>query len=234
MIHLGQTQLVTQRAWLKPVGRALLAIIIGIYGQMVIAIPLWYAFGTPEEPVLAVELVVKVAVLAAECVVLLLLAMDKESIRKYVNLRSPRRILLLGLAAAVPLVAANRISHGWDIRLIHGDFAFYLRLTGSYPGAGLFFALQLSYYFFEAYVLVYAYAKLAEGLRFWRPMPRWVVILIGALFLFITWSLAHGFVLSSPIYFAIGFYLPFIFAALYDLTDSQVAPLIAWFLFLFV
>jgi hypothetical protein len=234
MINSQQIQLTTRRVWLKPIGRSILAIVMGIYGQMVLAFPIWYALGSPEQLDLAEELGIKIATLVMECSVLFLIAVDKESVKKYINLRSPRRILLTGLVAAIPLVIANRALHGWIIRAINGEFTYYVRLTGSSWGAALFIFLQLAYYFFEAFVLVYAYAKLAEGLRAWRPMPRWVVILIGGLYLFVTWSLVHGFVVTNLLAFGIGLYLPFIFAALYEFTQSQITPAIPWFLFLFL
>lgn len=217
---------------LKPIGRAILAIFMGIYGQMIIAIPIWYALGSPEQLSIAAESVIKIATLVMECSVLLLIAMDREPLAKYINLHSPRRILLFGLLAAIPLVAANRVMQGWIIRFVHGEFAYYSRLTGSSLGATLFLLLQTAYYFFEAFVLVYAYAKLAEGLRLWRPLPRWTVVSIGGLFLFLTWSLAHGFVITSIMSFGIGLYLPFAFAALFEFTDSQISPAITWLLFL--
>lgn len=234
MINLQQIRPTTQRAWLKPIGRAFLAMIMGIYGQMILAYPIWYALGSPEQLSIAGELGIKLATLAMECSVLLLIAIDKESVKKFINLRSPRRILLAGLVVAIPLVAANRVTHGWNIRVFHGEFAYYSRLTDSVLGASLFLILQLAYYFFEAFVLVYAYAKLAEGLRAWRPMPRWVVILAGGIFLFATWSLAHGFVVTNLLAFGIGLYLPFAFAGLYEYTESQITPTITWLLFLFV
>jgi hypothetical protein len=232
MINSQQIQRTTRRAWLKPIGRSILAIVMGIYGQMILALPIWYALGSPEQLGLGGELGIKIATLVMECSVLILIAVDKEPVKKYINLRSPRRILLAGLVAAIPLVVANRVLHGWIIRAVHGEFAYYTRLTGSGWGASLFMILQLAYYFFEAFVLVYAYAKLAEGLRAWRPMPRWAVILIGGLYLFVTWSLAHGFVVTNLLAFGIGFYLPSAFVVLYEYTESQIAPLIAWLLFL--
>ncbi|MEJ2264734.1 MAG: hypothetical protein P8X95_14920 [Anaerolineales bacterium] len=225
-------QLTPGHPQLKPIGRAILAIFIGIYGQMIIAMPIWYALGSPNQLGVAAEFGIKVATLAMECSVLLLIAIDKEPLVKYINLNSPGRILLFGLLAAIPLVAANRMMQGWIIRFVHGEFAYYSRLTGSSLGATLFLLLQTAYYFFEAFVLVYAYAKLAEGLRLWRPLPRWTVVSIGGLFLFLTWSLAHGFVITSIISFGIGIYLPFAFAALFEFTDSQVSPAITWLLFL--
>jgi hypothetical protein len=234
MINSQQVQFTTRRAWLRPFGRSILAIVMGIYGQMILALTIWYALGSPEQLDLAEELGIKFATLVMECSVLFLIAIDKESVVKYINLRSPRRILLTGLVAAIPLVVANRVLHGWIIRAIHGEFAYYTRLTGSGWGASLFLILQLAYYFFEAFVLVYAYAKLAEGLRAWRPLPRWVVTLIGGLYLFVTWSLVHGFVVTNLLAFGIGLYLPFIFATLYEYTESQITPVITWLLFLFV
>jgi hypothetical protein len=232
MINSQHIQLKTRRAWLKPIGRSILAIVLGIYGQMILALPIWYALGSPEQLDLIEELGIKIATLVMECSVLVLIAVDKEPLKKYINLCSPRRILLSGLVAAIPLVSANRALHGWDIRLIHGEFAYYTRLTGSDWGASLFLVLQIAYYFFEAFVLVYAYVKLAEGLRAWRPLPRWVVLLTGGFYLFVTWSLAHGFVVTNLLAFGIGIYLPFAFTVLYEYTESQIAPLITWLLFL--
>jgi hypothetical protein len=217
---------------LKPIGRAILAILMGIYGQMIIAIPIWYALGSPEQLGVAAELGIKVATLGMECSVLLLIALDREPLAKYINLHSPRQILFFGLLAAIPLMAANRVMQGWIFRFVHGEFAYYSRLTGSSLGAALFLFLQTAYYFFEAFVLVYAYAKLAEGLRLWRSLPRWTVVSIGGLFLFLTWSLAHGFVITNIMSFGIGLYLPFAFAALFEFTGSQVSAAIAWLLFL--
>jgi len=234
MIDAQQIQPATRRLWLKPIGRAFLAILLGIYGQLALAYPIWYALGSPDQLGLAGELGIKIATIMMECSVLFLIAIDKESLRKYIHLRSPSRILLMGLLAAVPLVAANRIMQGWIIRLVHGEFAYYTRLTGSGWGAVLFLVLQFAYYFFEVFVLVYAYAKLAEGLRAWRPLPCWLVISMGGFFLFVTWSLAHGFVVTDLMGLGIGLYLPFIFALLYELTDSQITPMITWFLFLFI
>jgi len=222
----------SQRPQLKPFGRAILAVIMGIYGQMILAIPIWYALGSPEQLGAAAEFGIKVATLVMECSVLLLIAIDKESLTKYINLHSPGRILLFGLLAAIPLVAANRVMQGWIIRFVHGEFAYYSRLTGSSLGASLFLLLQIAYYFLEVFVLVYAYAKLAEGLRLYRSLPRWSIVATGGLFLFVTWSLAHGFVITNLMSFGIGLYLPFAFAALYDFTDSQITPAITWLLFL--
>jgi hypothetical protein len=230
----GQIQQSVQRQWLRPIGRAVLMILIGIYGQMILAIPIWYALGAPEQLSVAAELGIKVITLLVECSVLLLIALDKESLSRYINVQSPRRILLFGLLGAVPLIAANRLMQGWIIRAFHGEFAYYFRLTGSNLGAVLFLLLQLAYYFFEVFVLIYAYAKLAEGLRAWRTIPRWAVILTGGFFLFVTWSLAHGFVLTDPLALSIGIYLPLIFVVSFEFTGSLVAPLITWLLFLMV
>lgn len=234
MIDAQEIQPVTRRVWLKPLGRAFLAILLGIYGQMALAYPIWYALGSPEQLSIVEELAIKIATIVMECSVLFLIMIDKESLQKYINLRSPGRILLSGLLAAVPLVAANRLMQGWNIRLVHGEFAYYSRLTGSGWGAALFLLLQLAYYFFEVFVLVYAYAKITEGLRAWRSLPCWKVTLIGGFYLFVTWSLAHGFVVTDLMGLGIGLYLPFIFAFLFEFTNSQIAPMIAWFLFLFV
>lgn len=230
-MHTQSTQ-VARHSWLKPIGRSMLAILMGIYGQIIIAVPIWYALGSPEQLSAVAELGLKVVTLVMECSVFVLIALDKEPLDKYINLRSWRRILLLGLSGAIPLVAANRVMQGWIIRFIHGEFAYYSRLTGSSLGAMLFLLLQTAYYFFEVFVLVYAYAKLAEGLRAWRPLPRWTVVVIGGLFLFATWSLAHGFVVSNLMALGIGLYLPFAFAVLYEYTESQITPAITWLIFL--
>ena len=219
----GQIQQSVQRPWLRPIGRAVLAIMVGIYGQMILAFPLWYALGSPEQLSAAQELSIKLVTLLMECGVLLLIALDKEPLSRYINLKSPRRILLFGLLGAVPLIAANRLMQGWIIRAFHGEFTYYYRLTGTDLGATLFLLLQLAYYFFEVFVLVYAYAKLAEGLRAWRSIPRLVVIICGGLFLFVTWSLAHGFVLTDLLALGIGVYLPLIFALSFELTGSKLS-----------
>ncbi len=234
MIGAQEIQSSRKRSWLKPIGRAFLAILFGIYGQIVLAYPIWYALGSSEQLSVAGELGIKIATIVMECSVLILIAIDKERLRKYIHLRSPARVLLIGTLASIPLVAVNRVMQGWNIRLVHGEFAYYSRLTGSGYGAALFLSLQLAYYFFEVFVLVYAYAKLTEGLRKWRPLPRWLLIIVGGFFLFVTWSLAHGFVVTSLMGLGIGLYLPFIFAWAYELTESQIAPMIIWFLFLFV
>ena len=230
MIDAQEIQSSPRRPWLKPIGRAFLAILLGIYGQMAVAFPIWYALGSPEHPGVAGEFGVKIATIMMECSVLILIALDKERLRKYLHLRSPGRALLMGTLAALPLVSANRIMRGWSIRLVHGEFAYYNQLTDSWWGAVPFLLLQLVYYFFEVFVLVYAYAKLAEGLRAWRPLPRWLVIIMGGFFLFVTWSLAHGFVITDLMGLCIGLYLPFVFGLLYELTDSLITPMIAWFL----
>jgi hypothetical protein len=227
-----QNQQTSSRPWLKPIGRAFLAIFIGIYGQLALAFPIWYALGSPDQLSALAELGIKVATIVMECSVLLFIALDKEPLGKYVNLNSPRKILTTGVLSAIPLLAANRVMQGWIIRFVHGEFAYYQRLAGSGLGATLFLLLQIAYYFFEVFVLVYAYAKLAEGLRSWRPLPHWVLVTIGGFFLFVTWSLAHGFVVTNLLAFGIGLYLPFAFAALYEYTGSQITPAITWLLFL--
>jgi hypothetical protein len=58
------------------------------------------------------------------------------------------------------------------------------------------------------------------------------VVAIGWFFLFTTWSLVHGFVVTDLLTFGIGLYLPFIFAALYEYTENQLTPAITWLLFL--
>ena len=234
MIDTLKNQSVTQRAWVKPIVRACLAIFIGIYSQMILAIPIWSALGSPEQLSFAAELGIKIGLILVECSVLIFIVLDKEPLNKYINLRSPGRIMILGLLASIPLLVANRIMHGWIIRLYHGEFTYYRQLSGSNLGGALFLLLQIAYYFFEVFVLVYAYAKLSEGLRLWRPLPRWSVVGIGGAFLFVTWSLAHGFVVTDLLSFGISLYLPLIFATLYEFTESQIAPMIAWFLFLFV
>jgi hypothetical protein len=222
----------TRRRWLKPIGQAFLAILVGIYGQLVLALLIWYTLDKPDHLSALAELDIKVATIVIECSVLLFIALDKEPLRKYVNLNTPRKILILGISGAIPLIAANRVMQGWVIRFVHGEFAFYQKLTGSGLGAMLFLLLQTGYYFFEVFVLVYAYAKLADGLRAWRPLPRLAVVAIGWCFLFVTWSLAHGFVITNLLAFGIGLYLPLAFAALYEYTESLIAPAITWLLFL--
>jgi hypothetical protein len=225
-------QQTSPRPWLKPIGRAFLAILIGIYGQLALALLVWHILGSPDQLSAMAELGIKVATIVMECSVLLFIALDKEPLGKYINLNSPRKILAAGVLSAIPLVAANRVMQGWIIRFVHGEFAYYQKLTGSGLSATLFLLLQSAYYFFEVFVLVYAYAKLAEGLRTWRPLPHWVLITIGGFFLFVTWSLAHGFVITDLLAFGIGLYLPFAFAALYEYTESQITPAITWLLFL--
>ena len=229
-----QSQRSLQHPWLKPIGRAVLAIMMGVYGQMIIAISVWYVLGSPEQFSLAFEFGIKIALLVMECSVFILLVVDKEPLKKYINLLSPRRIIISGFLASIPLVIANRVMYGWIIRIFHGEFVYYRQLSGSNLAGVLFLLLQVGYYFFEVFVLVYAYAKLAEGLRTWRSLPRWGVVVIGGIFLFATWSLAHGFVVTSLMKFSIGLYLPFAFVLLYELAGSQLAPAITWFLFVFV
>jgi hypothetical protein len=228
----GQT---AYRPWSKPVWRALQAMLIGVYGQLAIALLVWLIIDSPDQIGALGELGIKFALVLVEAGVLLLLLLDKEPLRKYVHVRSWRNSLLLGLVCAGPLIAANRVTHGWIIRFIHGEFDFYRQLTGSNTSGAAFLLLQIVYYLFEIFVLVYAYAKLAEGVRLWnrsRPLHRWVVVVIGGAFLFVTWSLAHGFVLADMLSFGIGLYLPFVFAFLYETTDSMLAPAITWLLFL--
>jgi hypothetical protein len=220
------------RPWLKPMSRSVLAIILGIYGQLLIALVVWVLLGKPVQLSFQAELAVKIALVLLESSVLVLIFMDKEPLSHYINLQQPTRILLSGLVAGIPLVLANRLMQGWSIRYVHGELAYYSQLTGSTLGGLGFLLLQTVYYFMEVFVLVYAYAKLAEGLRVWKQLPEKMIVIIGGLFLFITWSLPHGFVLTSLLSFSIGIYLPFAFAALYEYTDSQVAPLIAWIMFL--
>jgi hypothetical protein len=227
-----QIQQTTGRPWVKPIGRAFLAIFIGIYGQLALALLIWYMSGSTDQLSAPAELGIKVATIAMECSVLLFIALDKEPLRKYINLNLPRRILTAGVLSAIPLVAANRVMQGWIIRFVHGEFAYYQRLTGSDFGAMIFLLLQIVYYFLEVFVLVYAYAKLADGLRAWRPLPRWTVIATGWFFLFATWSLAHGFVVTDLLAFGIGLYLPLAFAGLFEYTESQITPAITWLLFL--
>jgi hypothetical protein len=227
-----QIQQTRGRPWLKPIGRAFLAIFIGIYGQLALALLIWYILGSTYQLSALAELGIKVATIVIECSVLLFIALDKEPLRKYINLNLPRRIFTAGALCAIPLLAANRVMQGWIVRFIHGEFAYFQRLTGSDLGAIIFLFLQIAYYFLEVFVLVYAYAKLADGLRTWRPLPRWAVVAIGWFFLFTTWSLAHGFVVTDLLAFGIGLYLPLVFAALYEYTKSQLAPAITWLLFL--
>jgi hypothetical protein len=230
VVHLSKIDL--GRPWLKPIGRALLAIVLGIFGQLIPAFGIWAAIGRPDQFTPIEELIIKMCLIAVECSVLVLIALDKEPLGKYINLRKPGQILMLGTLGAIPLVIANRVTHGWIIRFVHGEFAYYNRLTGSNWGAGLFMLLACVYYFLEIFVLVYAYVKLAEGLNAWRILPRWVVILAGWGFLFLAWSLLHGFVFSGSLAFGIGLYLPLIFVLLYEYTGSLVAPAITWYLFL--
>jgi hypothetical protein len=199
---------------------------------LALALLIWYVLGAPDQLSALAELGVKVASLVMECSVFLFIVLEKEPLRKYINLNSPRKILLLGLSGSIPLIAANRLMQGWIIRFVHGEFAYYQNLTGSGLGATLFLLLQVLYYFLEVFVLVYAYAKLTEGLLNWRPLSRWAVVTIGGFFLFLTWSLVHGFVVTSPLAFGVGLYLPFAFAALYEHTKSVITPAITWLLFL--
>jgi hypothetical protein len=227
-----QIRKTTGRPWVKPIGRAFLAILIGIYGQLALALLIWYMLGSTDQLSALAELGIKVATIAIECSVLLFIALDKEPLKKYINLNLPRRIFTAGVLCAIPLVAANRVMQGWIIRFVHGEFAYYQRLTSSDFWAIIFLFLQIAYYFLEVFILVYAYAKLADGLRAWRPLPHWTVITIGWFFLFTTWSLAHGFVVTDVLTFGIGLYLPLVFAALYEYTKSQLTPAITWLLFL--
>jgi hypothetical protein len=222
----------THRPWLRPIGRALLAILIGVYGQLAVALLVWLFTEPPDQVGALGEIGIKVALIFVEASVLLLLTLDKEPLSKYVNLCSWQKSLLLGLLGAIPLIVANRVLYGWIIRFVHGELDFYSKLTGSILGGALFLLLQCVYYLLEIFILVYAYAKLAEGLRLWRPLPRWAVIFIGWLFLFVTWGLAHGFILSDTLSFGIGLYLPLAFVVLYEMTDSALAPSITWLLFL--
>jgi hypothetical protein len=227
-----QVQQIAQRPWLKPMGRAFLAILIGVYGQLAIAILVWLISDSPDKIGALGEFGIKAALTLVECSVLLFLVLDKESLRKYFNLGSWQKSLLLGTLGAVPLLVANRVLYGWIIRFIHGEFDFYSKLTGSNLGGVSFLLLQCVYYILEIFILVYAYAKLAEGLRLWRPLSRWAVVVIGWLFLFVTWGLAHGFVVADLLSFGIGLYLPLAFVVLYEMTDNALAPTITWLLFL--
>jgi len=216
---------------LKTLGRALLALVVVMLGEVAIILLIGLVLGDRElakvfQPAAFALLIM------TRAIVPILMWRDEESWRKYLGPLS-RATWLYTLMGIVAMTGGYRLFVDRPFPNFSREFgAGFFSYFGT-PLAQIMIVMQYFYYVTEGMWMVYVLAKASEAITAWQPsLPVWLAGTGGGLFLGLSWGLAHALTQGSLAVGLLGLLQAIVFGWLYGRTRSGLPPLSAWMAFL--
>jgi hypothetical protein len=218
---------------LKLLGRALLALIVGMGGEVALLLVITGVFmslGMQEAPQV-LQPVFMLLLISTKAIVPFLMRRDGEPWRKYLGPLS-WSTWLYAAGGILVLTLGFRL---WETRpfpIIAQEFEGMVRYFGM-PLGLLMLAMQFLYYATEGVLMVYVIVKGSEAVRAWRPIcSPWLAGACGGLLLGLTWGLAHILSKGALDVGLSSLLMAMLLGFLHGRTRSGLPPWLAWMGFL--
>jgi hypothetical protein len=216
---------------LKPLGRAWLALIVVMLGEVAIILLIGLVLGERELPKVLQPAAFALLIMT-RAIVPILMRQDGESWRKYVGPLT-RITWLYAAIGILALTVGYRLFVDRPFPNFNREFsASFFSYFGT-PLAQIMIAMQYLYYVTEGMWMVYVLVKASEAIKAWQPsLPVRLAGTGGGLFLGLTWGLAHTLTQGSLAVGLLGLLQAIVLGWLYGRTRSGLPPLLAWMAFL--